>query len=322
MRGSPWIAEFVDRVSICKLTQPDELKDPLPPVQRQLGWPAGDQQVPEFAFTEQVIELGHRLINQEQNEYPNLDCDEVMPVERRNHVRQECPKWVVFDKPEPNPVFEQARDEHDGPIECRFEQDRPDQWRAIVATDRSRRVGNQHGFSDDERAAGNKHEAAERRTVIGNKQVRRQQDQVKADEKEDSRRQHFAQLAQQEDTDPAHNPDGCRSCFDGCLELGGLISVQNRRALHSPLLKADLICDGTQQPADLRLDLVGIANSAKRANRHAALKPSIKTIKWLSCATAAFHRCRRRGATHFTICDPETALWLNRRTLGYWPSTG
>ena len=90
---------------------------------------------------------------------------------------------MVFDKPEPNPVFEQARDKHDGPIECRFEQDRPDQWRAIVATDRSRRVSNQHGFSDDERAAGNKHEAAERRTIIGNEQVRRQHDQVKADEK-------------------------------------------------------------------------------------------------------------------------------------------
>ena len=40
---------------------------------------------------------------------------------------------MVFDKPEPDPVFEQARDKHDGPIECRFEQDRPNQWRAIVA---------------------------------------------------------------------------------------------------------------------------------------------------------------------------------------------
>src|SRR6516164_3035569 len=322
MRGGGRIIELVDRVSIRKLAQPDELEDPLPPVQRQLGCPAGDQQMPELSFTKQVIELGRRLINHEHNEYPELDRDEVMPIKRRNHVRQECPKWMVFHQPEPDPVFEQARDKHDGPVESRFEQDRPDQRCAIVAADRSRRVGDQYGFSDDERSAGNKHEAAERRTVIGNQQVRRQQDQAKADEKEDRRRQHFAQLAQQEDTDPAHNPAGCRSCLDGRLELGGLISVQNRRALHSPLLKADLICNGTQQPADLRLDLVGIANSAKRANRHAALKPSIKTIKWLSCATAAFHRCRRRGATHFTICDPETALWLNRRTLGYWPSTG
>ena len=106
-----------------------------------------------------------------------------MPVERRNHMRQECPKRMVFDKPETDPVFKQTRDEHGGPIENRFEQDRPDQRRAIVAADRSRRVGDKHCFSDDERPAGNQHEAAERCTVIGNEQVRRQQDQVKADEK-------------------------------------------------------------------------------------------------------------------------------------------
>src|SRR6516164_9962074 len=135
MRDGARIAKFVDRVRICKLAQPDELEDPLPPVQRQLVWPTGDQDVPELALTEQVIELGRRLINQEQNEYPELDRDKAMPVEYRNHVRQECPKWMVLDKPEPDPVFEQARDKHDGPIECRFEQDRPDQWRAIVAAD-------------------------------------------------------------------------------------------------------------------------------------------------------------------------------------------
>ena len=63
--------------------------------------------MPELALTEQVIELGRRLINQEQDEYPELDRDKTMPVEHRNHVRQECPKWMVLDKPEPDPVFEQ-----------------------------------------------------------------------------------------------------------------------------------------------------------------------------------------------------------------------
>src|SRR6516165_8703619 len=112
MRGGARIAELVEWVSIRKLAQPDEFEDSLPPVQRQLGWPAGDQQVPELAFTKQVIEFGGCLINQEQNEYPELDRDEAMPVERRNHVRQECPKRMVFDKPEADPVFEQARDKH------------------------------------------------------------------------------------------------------------------------------------------------------------------------------------------------------------------
>ena len=118
-------------MSVRKLAQPDELKDPLPPVQRQLGWPGCQQQVPELTFTEQVIELGRCLVDQEQNEYPELDRDKAVPVERRNHVGQECPERMVFDKPEADPMFKQARDKNDGPIECRFEQDRPNQWRAI-----------------------------------------------------------------------------------------------------------------------------------------------------------------------------------------------
>src|SRR5215472_17079869 len=117
MRSGARIAEFVDRVSVRELAQADELEDPLPPVQRQLGCPAGDQQMPERALTKQVIELVRRLINHEHNQYPELDCDEVMPIQRCNHVRQECPKWMMFDKPEPDPMFEQTRDKHHGPVE-------------------------------------------------------------------------------------------------------------------------------------------------------------------------------------------------------------
>jgi hypothetical protein len=106
-----------------------------------------------------------------------------MPVEGRDHVRQEGAQWMVFDKPEPDPVFEQARNKHDGPIESRLEQDRPDQRRAIVVADRPHRVGHQHRFSDHVRRGGSQHEAAERLTVIGKEQVRRQQDQIEADKK-------------------------------------------------------------------------------------------------------------------------------------------
>ena len=87
MRGGGRIIELVDRVRIRKLAQLDELEDPLPPVQRQLGCSAGDQQMPELAFTKQVIELGRRLINHEHNQYPKLNRDEVMPIKRCNHVR-------------------------------------------------------------------------------------------------------------------------------------------------------------------------------------------------------------------------------------------
>lgn len=46
-----------DRVSIRELAQSDELENPLSAVEGQLGWPTGDQQVPELALTEQVIEF-------------------------------------------------------------------------------------------------------------------------------------------------------------------------------------------------------------------------------------------------------------------------
>src|SRR6516164_6871503 len=313
MRDGGRIIELVDRVSIRKLAQPDELEDPLPPVQRQLGWPAGDEQVPELAFTKQVIELVRYLVNQEQNEYPELDRDKVMPVEGRSHVRQECPKRMVFDKPEADPVFKQTRDEHDGPIEKRFEQDRPNQRRAIEAADRSRSVGDKHCFSDDERPAGNQHEAAECCTIIGNEQVCRQQDQVEADEKEDRRRQHFAQLAQHESSDPACDSGGCMSCGDGDLEVGG-ISVRNRCASHFALLRAGPICDQTKQPADLNLNLDDFANFMKHANRNALPKPSNKAMKWVRCATAARHGSMSEG------CNPSHGsrkhlLRLNRGLL-------
>jgi len=78
---------------IGKLAQADELADPLPPVPRQLGRAAGDKAVPQIAFTEQLIERGRCLIDQGQDQYPKLDRNEAMPVEGRNHVRQEGAEW-------------------------------------------------------------------------------------------------------------------------------------------------------------------------------------------------------------------------------------
>ena len=96
--------------------------------------------MPELALTEQVIELGRRLINQEQDENPELDRDKNDASRTSQPFAARIPKWMVLDKPEPVPVFEQARHKHDGPIACRFEQDGPDQRRAIVAADRPPRI--------------------------------------------------------------------------------------------------------------------------------------------------------------------------------------
>src|SRR5215831_6597139 len=133
MRGARRIAEFIDRVRIGQLAQADELADPLSPVQLQLGGPVGEQKTPKLAVAEEMIELGGRDIDQEQHQYPDLDRGKAVPREGRNHVRQKLSNWIVLDQPEPNEVFEQARNEYDGPVEHRFEQDRLDQRRAIVA---------------------------------------------------------------------------------------------------------------------------------------------------------------------------------------------
>ena len=97
----------------------------------------------------------------------------------------------MFNQPEPDPMFEQAGDEYDAPIKNGLEQDRTDQRRAIVMADGPHRVGDQHRFPDDERRRRRKHEIAELLTVIGENEVRGQQYQIKADKKEDRRRQDF-----------------------------------------------------------------------------------------------------------------------------------
>ena len=176
----------------------------------------------------------------------------------------------MLDKPEPDPVFEQARDKHDGPIECRFEQDRPDQWRAIVAADRSRRVGNQHGFSDDKRAGGNKHEAAERRTVIGNKQVRRQQDQVKADEKEDRRRQHFTQSRSKKTPTRRTTPTGAgiasgEASNPAALSVSRTGALLIRSSLVTPYVRSN--ATGMIEPRVVGEPATLLRNSCKRSIR-------------------------------------------------------
>src|SRR6516162_8229187 len=105
------------------------------------------------------------------------------------------------------------------------------------------------------------------------------------------------------------------SRLDRSLELGG-ISVQNRRAPRFALLRAGLICDQTQRPADLNLNLYGIAIAAKRANQDAAPKPSVKTIKWLSCATAAFPPMPAGGGQPISRSGTESIpLCLGGRAL-------
>src|SRR6266849_3202145 len=122
----------------------------------------GEQEAPQLTVAEQVAELGCRHIDQEQDQYPKLDCHEAMPGESRHHVRQEVAHTVALDEPEPDEMLEQPSDEHYSPVHDRLEQYWLDQRRPIVAAEKGQRVGDQHRLADDECRGGGKHEVAKR----------------------------------------------------------------------------------------------------------------------------------------------------------------
>src|SRR5271165_1908132 len=124
MRGAGRIAKFIFRVRVRKPAEADELADSLSPIQLQLGWPVSEQDAPQLALAEQVVELGGRHIDQEQDQYPELDRGKAMPGEDRDHVRQEAAHGVVIDEPEMHESLKQACDEDDGPVDECLEQDR------------------------------------------------------------------------------------------------------------------------------------------------------------------------------------------------------
>jgi hypothetical protein len=62
-----------------------------------------------------------------------LDRNKAIPREGLNQVRHKGAQRMVFDKPEPDEMFELACNEHDGPIKGRLEQDRPYDRRTIIA---------------------------------------------------------------------------------------------------------------------------------------------------------------------------------------------
>ena len=57
VRGAGRIAKFRDRMGIGKFAQVDQLPDPLSPVELQLGRTVGEQNAPQLALAEEVIEL-------------------------------------------------------------------------------------------------------------------------------------------------------------------------------------------------------------------------------------------------------------------------
>ena len=80
-----------------------------------------EQDAPQLAVAEEMVEFGRRDIDQKQNQYPDLDRGKAVPGKGRGHVRQKLAHWIVLDQPEPDEVFEQPRNENDGPVKYCFE---------------------------------------------------------------------------------------------------------------------------------------------------------------------------------------------------------
>ena len=170
-----------------------------------------------------MVEFGRRDIDQKKNQYPDLDRGKAMPRKGRGHVRQKLAHRMVLDQPEPDEVFEEPRDEYDGPIKDRLEQDGLDHWPAVVAAQHRHRVGDQHRFADDECGGGGEHKVAKGNRIVGEDQVGRQHNQVKADEKEYRRRQHFAEFVQNEGASPPREP--CRCTGRRGLNLATILRI-------------------------------------------------------------------------------------------------
>src|SRR6266478_10170152 len=92
MRGAGWISELVDRVGVGEPAQAGELADALASVELQFGRPMGEQEAPQLALAEQVIELGRRHIDQEQHQLSKAGS-------RRSDARRRSPSCATGSLP-------------------------------------------------------------------------------------------------------------------------------------------------------------------------------------------------------------------------------
>jgi hypothetical protein len=111
VRGAFRIAEFCDRVSIGKLAELDQLADPLVSIERQIRRAASEQEVPQLALAEQMVELACRYIDQEQHHNPKLDRDKAVPGKGCYLVPEKTAEYIVSAEQILDPMFDHAGNE-------------------------------------------------------------------------------------------------------------------------------------------------------------------------------------------------------------------
>ena len=103
----------------------------------------------------------------------------------------------------------QAREKYRDPVDRCLEQDWLNQWRAIEEPKERHRIRGDHGFADHEGRHGSEHEIADRDGVVGDEEVRRQYNEIEADEKEDCWDQCLPEFMQYAGADTSPEWSGC-----------------------------------------------------------------------------------------------------------------
>ena len=67
MRSAGRIAELIASVLVHKPAQTQDFAEPLPPIELQRGRTRGEEQPPQLAAAEELAELRHRHIDEEQD---------------------------------------------------------------------------------------------------------------------------------------------------------------------------------------------------------------------------------------------------------------
>src|SRR3984893_12741184 len=231
VRGAGRVVELADRMSVHQPAEPQQLAHPLAPIELQLGRAGGKEQPPQLAGAEELAEFRHRHIDQEQDKDPQGDGGKALPREGRDQIRYEIARRIALDH-EVHETLEEARKKHDDPVEDGLEQDRLDQRRSIIASQQRDLVSDQHRLADNESRHRGEHEIGEPDQILRDEEIARQHDKVKADKKEDRRRQRLTHLVQKPSADPTGDLGSSAGSLVGGVERPSAIIIQGGLGPH------------------------------------------------------------------------------------------
>ena len=126
----------------------------------------------------------------------------------------------------------EARKEHRDPVDRGFEEDRLDEWGSIEQSEERHRVGGDPRLGDDERRHGREHEIAHSDGIVGDEEIRRENDEIEANEEEECRRQRSAELVQNASADAPRKSGNAAGPSRRQFDMRAVAFRQDRIALN------------------------------------------------------------------------------------------